>query len=129
MNTITTCSHKPWNKGKLVGQKAPLRVRDFWATRVRLQLAAKTRDLAHFNLKNGSGFIFRKNKSAPNPPPFHSLFIPFSFGPLFILDLTWLNGCFRLWIQPVDKIDWLNPQLFSACHYEPESILNYRSLT
>ncbi|MEE3632819.1 tyrosine-type recombinase/integrase [Pseudomonas sp. AL 58] len=50
MNTIATYSHQPWNKGKLVGQKAPLRVRDTWAIRVRLQLAEKTRDLALFNL-------------------------------------------------------------------------------
>lgn len=50
MNTIATCSHQPWNKGKLVGQKPPLRVRDIWAIRVRLQLAEKTRDLALFNL-------------------------------------------------------------------------------
>jgi hypothetical protein len=27
-----------WNKGKLVGQKAPLRLKDIWAIRVRLQL-------------------------------------------------------------------------------------------
>ncbi|WP_421558326.1 tyrosine-type recombinase/integrase [Pseudomonas canadensis] len=50
MNTIAKYSHQPWNKGKLVGQKAPLRVRDIWAIRVRLQLAEKTRDLALFNL-------------------------------------------------------------------------------
>lgn len=50
MNTIALHRHPPWNKGKLVGQKAPLRVRDIWAIRVRLQLAEKTRDLALFNL-------------------------------------------------------------------------------
>jgi hypothetical protein len=50
MNTIARYSHQPCNKGKLVGQKAPLRVRDIWAIRVRLQLAEKTRDLALFNL-------------------------------------------------------------------------------
>lgn len=50
MNTTARYSHQPWNKGKLVGQKAPLRVRDIWAIRVRLQLAEKTRDLALFNL-------------------------------------------------------------------------------
>jgi integrase len=50
MNTIATYSHQPWNKGKIVGQKAPLRVRDIWAIRVRLQLAEKTRDFALFNL-------------------------------------------------------------------------------
>ncbi|MEO8647438.1 MAG: integrase, partial [Pseudomonas sp.] len=26
MNTIARYQHQPWNKGKLVGQKAPLRV-------------------------------------------------------------------------------------------------------
>lgn len=50
MNTTATHSHQPWNQGKLVGQKAPLRLRDIWAIRVRLQLAEKTRDLALFNL-------------------------------------------------------------------------------
>ena len=28
----------PWNKGKLVGQKAPLKLKDIWAIRVRLQI-------------------------------------------------------------------------------------------
>jgi|TARA_R110000851_G_scaffold248252_4_gene400764 hypothetical protein len=50
MNFPTEISFTPWNKGKLVGQKAPLRLRDIWAIRVRLQLAKKTRDLALFNL-------------------------------------------------------------------------------
>lgn len=50
MNTITTYSHQPWNKGKLVGQKAPLRLRDIWAIRVRLQIAERSRDLALFDL-------------------------------------------------------------------------------
>lgn len=50
MNTIATYSHQPWNKGKLVGQKAPLRLSDIWAIRVRLQIAEKTRDLALFDL-------------------------------------------------------------------------------
>lgn len=40
----------PWNKGKLVGQKAPLRLSDIWSIRVRLQLAGRARDLALFNL-------------------------------------------------------------------------------
>jgi integrase len=40
----------PWNKGKLVGQKAPLKLKEIWAIRVRLQLAAKHRELAMFNL-------------------------------------------------------------------------------
>tara|TARA_R110000787_G_scaffold150859_2_gene264819 strand:+ start:3280 stop:3903 length:624 start_codon:yes stop_codon:yes gene_type:complete len=40
----------PWNKGKLVGQKSPLKPQQVWAIRVRLQLAGKKRDLALFNL-------------------------------------------------------------------------------
>jgi integrase len=50
MNIIAKKTHQPWNKGNFVGQKAPLRVRDIWAIRIRLQLAEKTRDLALFNL-------------------------------------------------------------------------------
>ncbi|MHB1699597.1 MAG: hypothetical protein ACYCSN_05580 [Acidobacteriaceae bacterium] len=40
----------PWNKGKVVGQKAPLKLKDIWAIRVRLQMAHRTRQLALFNL-------------------------------------------------------------------------------
>ena len=40
----------PWNKGKLVGQKAPLKVKDIWAIRVRLQIQVRVRDLALFDL-------------------------------------------------------------------------------
>lgn len=43
-------AYSPWNKGKLVGQKLPLKQRDIWSIRVRLQLANRTRDLALFNL-------------------------------------------------------------------------------
>ena len=50
MDTIATNTAQPWNKGKLVGQKAPFRLRDIWAIRVRLQLAGKIRDLALFDL-------------------------------------------------------------------------------
>ncbi len=40
----------PWNKGKLVGQKAPLTLSEIWSIRVRLELAGRVRDLALFNL-------------------------------------------------------------------------------
>ena len=40
----------PWNKGKLIGQKSPLKLKEIWAIRIRLQLAKRTRDLALFNL-------------------------------------------------------------------------------
>lgn len=41
---------EPWNKGKLVGQKPPLKIRDIWSIRIRLQIAQRSRDLALFNL-------------------------------------------------------------------------------
>jgi integrase len=41
---------QPWKKGKLVGQKAPLRLGEIWAIRVRLELLGHVRDLALFNL-------------------------------------------------------------------------------
>jgi len=40
----------PWNKGKLMGQKQPLKPKEIWAIRFRLQLGHRTRDLALFNL-------------------------------------------------------------------------------
>lgn len=40
----------PWNKGKLVGQKTPLKLKEIRAIRVRLQLARCQRELALFNL-------------------------------------------------------------------------------
>ena len=39
-----------WNKGRIVGQKRPLLPKHVWAIRVRLEIAAKVRDLALFNL-------------------------------------------------------------------------------
>jgi hypothetical protein len=48
--TVSVVGREPWNKGKLVGQKAPLKVKDIWAIRVRLQLQLRTRDLALFDL-------------------------------------------------------------------------------
>jgi integrase len=40
----------PWNKGRLIGQKRPLKPKEVWAIRVRLQLEERRRDLALFNL-------------------------------------------------------------------------------
>src|SRR6266436_3043229 len=39
-----------WNKGKLLGQKPPLKLKEIWAIRIRLQLGHRTRELALFNL-------------------------------------------------------------------------------
>ena len=40
----------PWNKGKLIGAKPPLRPRHVWSIRTKLQVEGRTRDLAMFNL-------------------------------------------------------------------------------
>ncbi len=42
----TRAPHIPWNKGKVTGQKPPLKPREVWAIRVRLQISARIRDLA-----------------------------------------------------------------------------------
>ncbi len=40
-NTSATLKREPWNKGKLVGQKAPLKLKDIWAiTEIYAKLAA-----------------------------------------------------------------------------------------
>jgi len=39
-----------WNKGKLVGQKPPLKPKDIWAIRIHLQRSHAVRNLALFNL-------------------------------------------------------------------------------
>jgi hypothetical protein len=43
-----------WNKGRIVGQKLPLKPKHVWAIRVRLELAENHRDLALFNMANDS---------------------------------------------------------------------------
>src|SRR6516162_8972280 len=40
----------PWNKGKLIGSKPPLRTKDVWSIQTKLQVEKRTRDLAMFNL-------------------------------------------------------------------------------
>ena len=46
----TTSRRRPWNKGKITGQKPPLQPKHVWAIRTKLQLDNKIRDLALFNL-------------------------------------------------------------------------------
>ena len=41
---------EPWNKGKLIGAKPPLRPKHVWSIRAKLQIAGRIRDLAMFNL-------------------------------------------------------------------------------
>lgn len=51
MDTATASTARiPWNKGKIVGQKSPLKLKDIWAIRIRLQLNNRSRELALFDL-------------------------------------------------------------------------------
>ena len=45
-----TPKRMPWNKGKLIGAKPPLRPKHVWSIRTKLQVEGRTRDLAMFNL-------------------------------------------------------------------------------
>ncbi len=45
-----TPRRESWNKGKLIGQKPPLRPKHVWSIRTRLQMDGRSRDLAMFNL-------------------------------------------------------------------------------
>ena len=45
-----TPNRSPWNKGKLVGQKRPLRLKEIWEIRFRLESGDRIRDLALFNM-------------------------------------------------------------------------------
>jgi integrase len=48
--TLVGFTKSPWNKGRVLGQKRPLKPNEVWAIRVRLRLERHTRDLALFNL-------------------------------------------------------------------------------
>ena len=40
----------PWNRGKLIGAKPPLRPKHIWSIRINLQVEGRKRDLALFNV-------------------------------------------------------------------------------
>ena len=67
--TYTPQKRAPWNKGKLVGQKPPLKLKEIWAIRIRLQIANRIRDLALFNLaidsNNAQFAIMQSSLSTP----------------------------------------------------------------
>ena len=48
--TLPTSTRVPWNKGKFIGAKPPLRQKHVWAIRTMLQNERNKRDLAMFNL-------------------------------------------------------------------------------
>ncbi len=49
-NCVSTSARTPWNKGKLIGAKPPLRPSQVWSIRTRLSIEKRVRDLALFNL-------------------------------------------------------------------------------
>ena len=49
-NCAPTNKPTPWNKGKLIGARPPLRPKHVWSIRTRLLLERRIRDLALFNL-------------------------------------------------------------------------------
>src|SRR6478672_1431527 len=48
--TAAASEQVPWNKGKIVGAKPPLRPKHVWSIRTKLQVEGRTRDLAMFNV-------------------------------------------------------------------------------
>jgi integrase len=50
VNATRALKRVPWNKGKLIGAKPPLRPKHVWSIRTKLQIEGRTRDLAMFNL-------------------------------------------------------------------------------
>ena len=51
LSTIEGVSrHVPWNKGKIIGAKPPLRPKHVWSIRTKLQVEGRIRDLALFNV-------------------------------------------------------------------------------
>ena len=49
-STVAAASGRvPWNKGKIVGAKPPLRPKHVWSIRTKLQVEGRIRDLALFN--------------------------------------------------------------------------------
>lgn len=47
---VTVQSRIPWNKGRIIGQKPPLKPQDIWSIRIMLRMKNSKRDLALFNL-------------------------------------------------------------------------------
>lgn len=49
-SSLPFAHREPWNKGKIVGQKAPFKPKDIWTLRVHLQMEDRVRELALLNL-------------------------------------------------------------------------------
>ena len=49
-NCSAAIKRTPWNKGKLIGARSPLRPKHVWSIRTRLLVEGRVRDLAMFNV-------------------------------------------------------------------------------
>jgi integrase len=47
---VTSAARRPWNSGRIIGPKPPLKPKHIWAIRQQLKNARRVRDLALFNL-------------------------------------------------------------------------------
>jgi hypothetical protein len=73
----TGLKRAPWNKGKLIGAKPPLRPKHVWSIRTKLQVEGRIRDLAMFNLAidsklRGCDVVALKVDSATESPAFRA---------------------------------------------------------
>ncbi|MFG1342928.1 site-specific integrase [Xanthobacter autotrophicus] len=50
INQENLSQREPWNAGRIIGAKPPLKPKHIWALRTRLQIGNRVRDLAMFNL-------------------------------------------------------------------------------
>ena len=77
---IKATHREPWNKVKIVVQKAPFKQKEIWALRVRLQMEKRVRELALFNLGmdsklRGSDLVDHRSRlnSSITPSPENSM--------------------------------------------------------
>ncbi len=64
----TSTARQPWNKGRLIGPKPPLRPRHIWAIRTHFDLNRRVRDLAMFNCAIDSKPTFTASTRAYDIP-------------------------------------------------------------
>ncbi len=57
-------AREPWNRGKLVGQKSPLRLKDIWAIRIRLQTVATW--VSHARLRSEDFMFPSRLRASPH---------------------------------------------------------------
>ena len=65
MDTRDVSGSASWNKGRLMGQKLPLKPKEIWAIRFRLQLGHHTRDLAQGDRVVARAIVMQKKTHHP----------------------------------------------------------------